>query len=96
MSRVLESAGFLSSEFLRSCSFLIREACIVHFGAILRRRDVCIWERRVCVNTQSQWLGLVSLPLAQAFVLSHTSLVLGIFQQIFRQFCHQAGVEQVC
>ena len=30
------------------------EACIVHFGAILRRRDVCIWERGVCVNTRSQ------------------------------------------
>ena len=27
---------------------------IVHFGAILRRRDVCIWRREVCVNTRSQ------------------------------------------
>ena len=24
------------------------------FGAIFRRRDVCIWERGVCVDTRSQ------------------------------------------
>ena len=53
-SRVLKSAGFLSSEFLRSCSFFDPEACIVPFGAIFRRRDVFIWERGVCVDTRSQ------------------------------------------
>ena len=52
----------------------------------------CMW---VCLHGKSG-LDLFILPLAQAFVLSHTSLVFGIFQQTFRQFYHQAGVGQVC
>ena len=53
-------------------------------------------------SSSPRWITVfvsLSLPcwLTQAFVLSNTSFVfLGIFQQTFRQFYHQAGVEQVC
>ena len=54
-SKIQAEEGILVElKFLRSCSFFDPGACIVHFGAILRRRGVCIWEREVCVDTRSQ------------------------------------------